>query len=127
MIPSLSPSESPGSLVNLGIWGNVKAQKPIRMSFNLDISPGMLNGRIIRPLDQRGCAEMYTIYYTDEDQPDETRIGMVSAPNSTIAHRIAEMQFINSRIHKVMELTPPEEETRFPGARFINGEFRPVS
>ena len=70
---------------------------------------------------------MYTVYYTDEDAPEETRIGMGSAPNSAIAHRIAEMQFINSRIHKVMELTPPDEETRYPGARFINGEFQPVS
>jgi len=97
------------------------------MSEKRDINPGRLDERIFRPLDQKGCAQMYTIYYTDDDQPDETRIGMVSAPNSTIAHRIAEMQFINSRIHKVMELTPPEAETEFPGARFINGEFRPVS
>lgn len=51
---------------------------------------------------------------------------MVSAPSQMVAHRIAEMQFINSTIHKIMELTPPEEETKFPGARFINGEFRPI-
>jgi len=69
---------------------------------------------------------MYTVYYTEHDSPEETRIGMVSASSKLIAHRIAEMQFINSTIHKIMELTPPEEETKFPGARFINGEFRPV-
>ena len=69
---------------------------------------------------------MYTVYYSENDSPDETRIGIVSAPSEVIAHKIAEMQFINSTIHKVMVLTPPEGETRFPGARFINGEFRPV-
>ncbi len=78
-----------------------------------------------RRISHRGCA-MYTIYYTEYDTPNKTCVGMVSAPNRSIAHRIAEMQFINSTIHKVMELTPPEEETRFPGARFINGEFRPT-
>jgi hypothetical protein len=69
---------------------------------------------------------MYTVYYSEHDAPDERRIGIVSAPNSSIALRIAEMQFINATIHKISELTPPEDETRFPGARFINGEFRPV-
>ena len=69
---------------------------------------------------------MYTIYYSDNDVPDEPRIGMVSAPNPGTARRIAEMQFVNSTIHRVVEMTPPDEETRFPGARFINGEFRPV-
>ena len=69
---------------------------------------------------------MYTVYYSEHDAPDEPRIGMVSAPNRSIALRIAEMQFINATIHKISELTPPEDETRFPGARFINGEFRPV-
>ena len=69
---------------------------------------------------------MYAIYYIENDAPDELRIGMVSAPNLTIAHRVAEMQFINSRIDQVKELTPPEEEVRYPGARFINGEFRPT-
>ena len=54
------------------------------------------------------------------------RYGIVSAPNKSIALRIAEMQFVNATIHKISELTPPEDETRFPGARFINGEFRPV-
>ena len=47
---------------------------------------------------------MYTIYYADHETPHETRIGMVSAPNSAIAHRVAEIQFTNSRIYKVMEL-----------------------
>ena len=69
---------------------------------------------------------MYTVYYTENDTPAEQRIGMVSAPNLGVAHRIAELQFVNATIVKVVELTPPEEETRFPGARFINGEFRPV-
>ena len=69
---------------------------------------------------------MYTVYYSEYDSPAETRIGIVSAPSELIAHKIAEMQFINSTILKVMELTPPEGGTQFPGARFINGEFRPV-
>ena len=43
-----------------------------------------------------------------------------------VAHRVAELQFIDSKIHKVMELTPLDEEVKFPGARFINGEFRPI-
>ena len=70
---------------------------------------------------------MYKIYYTENDAPDEPRIGMVSAPNLAVACRVAEMQFVNSTITKVIEMTPPEEETRFPGARFIRGEFRPVA
>ena len=70
---------------------------------------------------------MYTVYYSEYDSPEQTRIGMVSAPSELVAHRVAELQFINSKIHKVMELTPPEEEIKFPGARFINGEFRPVA
>ena len=69
---------------------------------------------------------MYTVYYSEYDSPHETRIGMVSAPSHMVAHRVAELQFIDSKIHKVMELTPPEEEVKFPGARFINGEFRPI-
>ena len=69
---------------------------------------------------------MYTVYYSEYDSPHETRIGMVSAPSQMVAHRVAELQFIDSKIHKVMELTPPEEEVRFPGARFINGEFLPI-
>ena len=69
---------------------------------------------------------MYTVYYAEYDSPDETRVGMVSAPSEVVAHRIAEMQFVNSTIHKVMEISPTNEETNFPGARFINGEFRPV-
>jgi hypothetical protein len=87
----------------------------------------MLNRRCIKPLNQREYVIMYTIYYADHETPHETRIGMVSAPNSAIAHRVAEIQFTNSRIYKVMELTPPESETEFPGARFINGEFQPIS
>jgi hypothetical protein len=69
---------------------------------------------------------MFTIYYTDSDTPDQPRIGMVSAPNATIARRIAESQFAGATIRKIIELTPPETDTRYPGARFINGEFRPV-
>ena len=70
---------------------------------------------------------MYTVYYTDSDSPNEVRIGMVSAPDRSVAHRIAEMQFVNAHIVEIKELTPPEEETRFPGARFIKGRFLPVS
>ena len=69
---------------------------------------------------------MYTIYYKEDDTPAETRIGMVSAPNAAVAHRIAEQQFVNATIVQVKELTPPETETRAPGARFINGRFHPV-
>ena len=69
---------------------------------------------------------MYTVYYSEFDSPNATRIGMVSAPSEMVAHRVAELQFIDSKIHKVMELTPPDEEVKFPGARFINGEFRPI-
>ena len=73
-----------------------------------------------------GSYLMYTVYYAEYDSPDETRIGIVSAPSELIAHRIAKMQFINSTIHKIMEITPPDDDKNFPGARFINGEFRPV-
>ncbi|NQV57016.1 MAG: hypothetical protein HQ503_14245 [Rhodospirillales bacterium] len=69
---------------------------------------------------------MYTIYYSEQDAPGEKRTGIVSAPNKSVALRIAEMQFTNCVILDVMELSPPEEETQFPGARFIKGEFRPV-
>ena len=69
---------------------------------------------------------MYTVYYAEHDSPEETRTGMVSAPSELVAHRIAEMQFTNSTIKKIMQLAPPEDEMKFPGARFINGEFRPV-
>lgn len=69
---------------------------------------------------------MYTVYYAEKDLPDETCIGMVSAPNASIAHRVAEMQFVDSTILRVVELTPPECETRYPGARFINGRFHAV-
>jgi hypothetical protein len=69
---------------------------------------------------------MYTVFYTENDSPAEQRIGMVSAPNLSSAQRIAELQFANATILKVVELTPPERETHFPGARFIKGEFRPV-
>ena len=69
---------------------------------------------------------MYTVYYAEHDSPEETRTGMVSAPSELIAHRIAEMQFTNSTIKKIMQLAPPEDEMKFPGARFIKGEFRPI-
>ena len=69
---------------------------------------------------------MYTVYYAEHDSPEETRTGMVSAPSELVAHRIAEMQFTNSTIKKIMQLAPPEDEMKFPGARFIKGEFRPV-
>lgn len=70
---------------------------------------------------------MYTVYYAEHDSPEETRTGMVSAPSELVAHRIAEMQFTNSTIKKIMQLAPPEDEMKFPGARFIKGEFRPVT
>ena len=69
---------------------------------------------------------MYTVYYSEYDSPDETRVGIVSASSQFVAQRIAEMQFVNSNIHRILETTPPEEETKFPGARFIKGEFRPI-
>jgi len=69
---------------------------------------------------------MFTVYYTENDSPAEQRIGMVSAPNLGVAQRIAELQFVNSTILKVVELTPPNRDMQFPGARFIRGEFRPV-
>ena len=69
---------------------------------------------------------MYTVYYAEHDSPEETRTGMGSAPSELVAHRIAEMQFTNSTIKKIMQLAPPEDEMKFPGARFIKGEFRPV-
>ena len=69
---------------------------------------------------------MYTVYYAEHDSPEETRTGMVSAPSELAAHRIAEMQFTDSTIKKIMQLAPPEDKTKFPGARFIKGEFRPV-
>lgn len=69
---------------------------------------------------------MYTIYYTENDSPEEVRIGMVSAPDPSVAQQIAEMQFTNSRIVRIKELCPPEDETRYPGARFIKGKFHPV-
>ena len=76
--------------------------------------------------NESGSYLMYTVYYAEHDSPEETRTGMVSAPSEVIAHRIAEMQFTNSTIKKIMELTPREDENKFAGARFINGEFRPV-
>ena len=51
---------------------------------------------------------------------------MVSAPSELAAHRIAEMQFTDSTIKKIKQLVPPEDEMKFPGARFIKGEFRPI-
>jgi hypothetical protein len=69
---------------------------------------------------------MYRIIYMEEDAPDQPRVGMVSAPNEAAARKIAERQFVNSTILRVLEMTPPEDDTRFPGARFIRGEFRPV-
>ena len=69
---------------------------------------------------------MYTVYYAEHDSPEETRTGMVSAPSELVAHRIAEMQFTNSTIKKIMQLAPPEDEMKFPGARFIKGKFRPI-
>ena len=69
---------------------------------------------------------MYTVYYTENDSPAEQRVGMVSAPSLGVAQRVAELQFINSTILKVVELTPPDREMDYPGARFIKGEFRPV-
>ena len=47
---------------------------------------------------------MYTVYYAEHDSPEETRTGMVSAPSELVAHRIAEMQFTNSTIKKIMQL-----------------------
>lgn len=69
---------------------------------------------------------MYTIYYQEKGSPKETRVGMVSASNEAIAHRVASSLFANSTILGVDEISPPEEETKYPGARFINGEFRPA-
>ncbi len=69
---------------------------------------------------------MYTVYYSENESPDVTRMGMVSAPSEAIARRIAEMQFSTSRILGISELSPPEADTRFPGARFIGGRFQPV-
>ena len=69
---------------------------------------------------------MYTVYYAEYDSPEETRTGMVSAPSESVAHRIAEMQFTNSTIKKIMQLVPPGDRIKFPGARFFKGEFRPV-
>jgi len=69
---------------------------------------------------------MYTVYYIENDSPAEQRIAMISAPTPEAAQRIAELKFADSTILKVVELTPPEQEARFPSARFINGEFRPV-
>ncbi len=69
---------------------------------------------------------MYTVYYMESSSPEVTRAGMVSAPSETIARRIAEMQFNNSRILGISELSPPETDTRYPGARFIGGKFQPV-
>ena len=62
---------------------------------------------------------MYTVYYSEYDSPDETRIGMVSAPSELVARRVAELQFIDSKIHKVMELTPPAEELKFPARALL--------
>lgn len=75
----------------------------------------------------KGVSGMYTVYYTENGSPSVTRVGMISAPSEAIAHRIAELQFRNARIIGISELTPPENDTRFPGARFINGKFEPVS
>ena len=69
---------------------------------------------------------MYTVYYAEYDSPEETRTGMVSAPSQLVAHKIAEMQFTNSTIKKIMVLAPQKDQLKFPGARFIKGEFRPV-
>lgn len=69
---------------------------------------------------------MYTIYYQEKGAPKETRVGMVSAPNETIAHRVASSLFANSKILGIDEISPPEEETKYPGARFIKGKFYPV-
>ena len=70
---------------------------------------------------------MFTIYYSENEAPNETRIGMVSAPNEAIAYRVAQTLFSNSTILDIDEISPPEEETKYPGARFINGQFHPVS
>ena len=70
---------------------------------------------------------MYTIYYTQHDRPNATQVGVVSAPNHLIAHQVARQQFINSKIEKITELKPTREFTHHHGARFINGEFRPVN
>ena len=69
---------------------------------------------------------MYTIYYTKNDAPNETRSFVVTAPNKAIAHRIAERWFSGITILGVIELAPQSDERRYPSARFINGRFRPV-
>ena len=69
---------------------------------------------------------MYTIYYTKNDAPNETRSFAVTAPNKAIAHRIAERWFSGITILGITELAPPSDTPRYPCARFINGQFRPV-
>ena len=49
---------------------------------------------------------------------------MVSAPSQMVAHRVAELQFIDSKIHKAWNLHP-QRKRKFP-VRAINGEFRPI-
>ena len=70
---------------------------------------------------------MYTVYYAEFDNPDEVRVGTVSAPNKSVAHSNARMQFANSTIQKVLEIASFEQKKELPGARFINGEFLPVT
>lgn len=70
---------------------------------------------------------MFTIYYRENEAPSETRVGMVSAPNQAIAYRVAQTLFSNSTILGINEFSLPEKVTNFPGARFINGQFHPVS
>ena len=74
----------------------------------------------------RGVEYMYTIYYSKTDAPNETRSFVVTAPNKAIAHRIAERWFSDITILGIIELAPSEDAPRYPSARFINGQFRPV-
>ena len=97
----------------------LKGDKTLAMqSYKGEINTTNFDGQRILEQDVKTSEQLRLRVFETLDQ-QLNQLGYVS--------KEPQLQFINSKIHKVMELTPPEEEIKFPGARFINGEFRPVA
>ena len=68
----------------------------------------------------------FTVIHVDKNEPEAICIDLIAAKNEMAANTAAKRQFPNSTILRVSTNDDGPAVSKYPDARFIKGEFRPV-
>ncbi len=76
---------------------------------------------------QGGREKTFSVIHVDRNAPEAICIDLVEACSVGAANKAVKLKFPNSTILRIAEHGEGKSARAYPAARFINGEFHPVT